>query len=579
MKHLFEFIKTDDISKSVIFPHLKCNEVEAMMLRHMVLELLKGNDELVVIDMLNVLFENEEEEFGQLRFLKNIKNLLELGWVIQNSFLHIKLSEVVILELLNSSISLSSTFLKLLEDGEIEMDLPELVAYDDHLEYLKDQFLRIDILRKINLLKQSHTQDSPSLGRTKYKLKLLEERIKERVKLTDKEAGLEGFFKEHGLNEKERTIFIALLKEEYAGSDEVLRDMNSLIDLVSDDEYERIKNRALLDDKSPLVDSEIVDYDEILTPFGGISRTFFIPEETLQKITHPQKKKKRQKIKLETLIKEQDIFEFIEPKTSLDDVILHPNTREVMDNLLQQVDSRVIGLLKEWGIKDKRRGIDAKIIFYGAPGTGKTMSALSLAKSLKRHILSFDCSKILSMYVGESEKNVRKIFDTYKELAQKSKDEPILLLDEADQFLSTRTSVSAGGAEKMHNQMQNIFLEQIEKFEGILIATTNLLESLDSAFSRRFNYKIEFKKPDFSQRILLWQKMLPKNAKFEDGFDTERLAKYALTGGQISLIVKNTAYKVATREQPIFWISDFEDEIKKELSGNFDGEKSMGFSV
>ena len=72
----------------------------------------------------------------------------------------------------------------------------------------------------------------------------------------------------------------------------------------------------------------------------------------------------------------------------------------------------------EWGIKEKKQGVDARIIFYGPPGTGKTMTAYSLAKSLKRQVLSFDCSKILSMYVGESEKNVRKIFDTYKELTE-----------------------------------------------------------------------------------------------------------------------------------------------------------------
>ena len=137
------------------------------------------------------------------------------------------------------------------------------------------------------------------------------------------------------------------------------------------------------------------------------------------------------------------------------------------------------------------------------------MTAYSLAKSLKRQVLAFDCSKILSMYVGESEKNVRKIFDTFYELSEKTKSEPILLLNEADQFLSARSSGVTSGSEQMHNQMQNIFLEQIENFRGMLIATTNLLENIDKAFSRRFNYKIEFKRPNEAQRIELWEKMLP----------------------------------------------------------------------
>jgi SpoVK/Ycf46/Vps4 family AAA+-type ATPase len=240
------------------------------------------------------------------------------------------------------------------------------------------------------------------------------------------------------------------------------------------------------------------------------------------------------------------------------------------------MDKKVQNLLKTWGIKTGKK-IEAKIMFYGYPGTGKTMTAVSLAKTLKRPLLSLDCSKILSMYVGESEKNVRKIFDEFKEIAAKSKTEPILLLNEADQFLSSRTTNATSSADKMHNQMQNIFLEQIERFDGILIATTNLLENIDSAFSRRFNYKVEFKKPDFKQRVELWKKMLPKNAEYEEGFDTEKLAKYNLTGGQINIIIKNTAYKVAVKENPIFTMNDFIEEIKRELNSTFDNEKEIGF--
>jgi SpoVK/Ycf46/Vps4 family AAA+-type ATPase len=232
-----------------------------------------------------------------------------------------------------------------------------------------------------------------------------------------------------------------------------------------------------------------------------------------------------------------------------------------------------------WGIKDKRKGLDARIIFYGAAGTGKTMTAMSLAKTLKRPILSFDCSKILSMYVGESEKNVRRIFDDFTELSRKAKVDPILLLNEADQFLSSRSEGAGSSADKMHNQMQNIFLEQIEKFEGILIATTNLLGNIDKAFSRRFNYKIEFKKPGKKQRLRLWQFMLPEKADYAEDFDVEKLAKYELTGGQINLIIRNTAYKVAVREESIFTQKDFLEEIEKEMGSSFDGAKSMGFKV
>ena len=181
------------------------------------------------------------------------------------------------------------------------------------------------------------------------------------------------------------------------------------------------------------------------------------------------------------------------------------------------------------------------------------------------------------MYVGESEKNVRKIFDDYKDLATKTKSEPILLLNEADQFLSNRVSGQISGSDKMHNQMQNIFLEQIEKFSGILIATTNLLDSIDKAFSRRFNYKIEFLKPGIEQRALLWEKLLPDNLPLEDGFVTDKLQKYPLTGGQIEMIIKNTAYKLAVEDEATFKVSDFIEEIEKEQKTQFDKEKTVGF--
>jgi SpoVK/Ycf46/Vps4 family AAA+-type ATPase len=296
----------------------------------------------------------------------------------------------------------------------------------------------------------------------------------------------------------------------------------------------------------------------------------------MQQIIHPDRKKSRKKLKLQHLIKEQDIFELIEPKSTLDDVVLHPKTRKTLQSLLKQMDKRVMERLKKWGIKNRKK-IDARIIFYGPPGTGKTLTALSLAKSLKKPVLSFDCSKILSMYVGESEKNVRKIFDTFKDLSQKTKSEPVLLLNEADQFLSARSSIAGSSADKMHNQMQNIFLEQIENFEGVLIATTNLLETIDPAFSRRFNYKIEFKKPNFEERVKLWEMMLPKGAEYENGFEIEKLATFELTGGQITLIVKNTAFKVAIKDEPIFTLKDFIEEIEKERISSFGDEKEMGF--
>ncbi|MBN2825268.1 MAG: ATP-binding protein, partial [Campylobacterales bacterium] len=513
-----------------------------------------------------------------LEHLPTIKNLLDLGWLTQVDFGIVKNQDNLHLEILVSSVTPSAVFLKLLEEGTLEIALPDIKPYTDHLEYLQDQFDLIELFGKIASYRHNFKENAVS--RLKTKITLLSNRIDERIKATQEPIVVEEFFNKNEFDEQQKIIFLALLKEEYSGGDGKFRDMNSLIDLISNDDYERIKNRALLEEGSKLITENIIDYEEVLTPFGGISRSFYIQDDVMQQIIHPNKKKKVSKLKLDMLVKEQELFEYLEPKTNLEDVVLHDDTRKILETVQKQVDKNVFKKLRDWGIKDSnKRTIDAKIIFYGVPGTGKTMTAMSLAKSLRKPILSFDCSKILSMYVGESEKNVRKIFDDFKELSEQAKVDPILLLNEADQFLSSRSEGAGSSADKMHNQMQNIFLEQIEKFEGILIATTNLLNNIDKAFSRRFNYKVEFKKPQMKHRIRLWQLMLPENADYEEGFDMETLAKYELTGGQISLIIKNTAYKVAVRDESIFGMKDFVDEIAKEMGSNFDKTISMGFKI
>ena len=573
MRFLIEFIGKEQDSK--ISSLIKCSENEAKILRHLSKNYIEGTPQSSAYDVLCAVFGSEEYKF--LAGLTDVKNLLESGWIVQGfSIFKNQGAEGAgsnLLGLLHSEISLSPLFLKILEEGEFGLTLPAVAPYADHLDYLKDQFLRVELYGKLSFFSKNVSSDAKS--RLEKDVKELEAIIEKRLNLSKILVSVEQIFKDNALNDKEQLIFLALLKEEYVGETDANRDLNALVGILSADEFERIKNRALLDEGSKLIENGLIGYDESLNAYGGFSRTFYIADEILQSVMHPKTESKSKKLALETLVKEQEIFELIEPSTDINDVVLDVKVKELLDAILKQVDRRVLARLSSWGIKS-RKNVDAKIIFYGPPGTGKTMSALSLAKSLKKQVLSFDCSKILSKYVGESEQNVRKIFDTYKEICAKSKSEPVLLLNEADQFLSTRVE-GGSGADKMHNQMQNIFLEQIERFEGVLIATTNFLQSLDIAFSRRFDYKIEFKKPDLAARLAIWRKVLPENASFEENFDVKQLAKFELSGAQIMLALKNTALKVAVREDGIFTMGDFESEIKREMSSNFDEDKKVGF--
>nr|WP_211436782.1 ATP-binding protein [Campylobacter mucosalis] len=563
-----EFLN-ENTKDSKVALSLNCSDAQLEILKHLSMSYTTGVSSMSVYDALSAIFGNEN--LSHIEHLKDVKKLLDAGWItLVFGVFKQERSNNSLLSMLYADISLSQNFLKLLEEGGIEISLPTPSAYKEHFEYLKDQFARIELYERKALL----NSNSEAKKHIDNQIKIYEKFIKERLGLSKISLKIEQIFKENSLNDKEQILFLALLKQEYTNSDTNMRELENLASLVGDDEIERVNARAFLSDGAKLLENSLIEYDEVLNGFDNITQSFFIVEEILQEIMHSQSTKSDSRLKLESIVKEQEIFELIEPKTNINDVVLNENTKELLSQILKQVDKKVLSRLNSWGIKS-RKGIDAKIIFYGEPGTGKTMSALSLAKSLKKQVLSFDCSKILSKYVGESEQNVRKIFDSYKEICKKSKTEPVLLLNEADQFLSTRIE-GGSGAEKMHNQMQNIFLEQIERFEGVLIATTNFLQSLDSAFSRRFDYKIEFKKPDFKARLAIWRNVLPQSASFEDGFDLEKLAQYNLSGAQIVLVLKNTALRVATKDDGIFTLADFKASIERELSSAFGDEKKVG---
>ncbi|ELK6433000.1 ATP-binding protein, partial [Campylobacter jejuni] len=495
----------------------KCAKNEALILRELCRNYVVSISSINAFTLLSTIFGNDK--YLYLDALEDLKKLIERGFVNQNSSFFKSLennkTQTLTLALLQSELSLSEYFLEFLE-AKPRLNFEKQEAYADYLEYLKDEFARIQLYERLSFI-----QKSAYNSEIKNQIKLYEKHIKERLKKSKFYNVLADIFKEYNLEHKEQIIFLALLKEEYALSNEssISREMNSLLSLISENDLERHKNKKLLQENAPLLN--LIEYDEYLNAFGDISKSFFIIDEILQRIINFEPKQSK-KIKIESVLKDQDIFELIEPSTDINDIIMPENTKELLENILKQQDKKVLERLHSWGIKSNKN-IEAKIIFYGPAGTGKTMSALAMAKSMKKSVLSFDCSKILSKWVGESEQNVRKIFDTYKNIVQTCKQSPILLLNEADQFLSTRVDGSSG-SDKMHNQMQNIFLEQIERFSGVIIATTNFLESLDSAFSRRFDYKIEFKKPDFKDRLKIWEKFLPKKALFEKDFDINILS-------------------------------------------------------
>ena len=185
-------------------------------------------------------------------------------------------------------------------------------------------------------------------------------------------------------------------------------------------------------------------------------------------------------------------------------------------------------------------------LFHGAPGTGKTETVLQLARATGRNLMQVNISDIKSMWVGESEKNIKAIFTRYRRLVDESEVAPILLFNEADAIIGKRLENVQRSVDKMENSMQNIILEEIEKLDGILIATTNLTCNMDPAFERRFLYKIEFEKPTVQVKSAIWQTML---AGLSDEDAAVLASKYDFSGGQIENIArKSVVSKIITGE-------------------------------
>ena len=176
-------------------------------------------------------------------------------------------------------------------------------------------------------------------------------------------------------------------------------------------------------------------------------------------------------------------------------------------------------------------------LFYGGPGTGKTETVLQIARQTGRNLMQVDIAGMRDKFVGESEKNIKAVFQRYRELCRNSEVKPILFFNEADGILGKRSTFGGTNPsiEKMDNAMQNIILQEIEDLEGILIATTNLTDNLDSAFERRFIFKIEFHKPNTMVKSLIWRSML-KDLSDEDA--QQLAAHFDFSGGQIENIAR-----------------------------------------
>lgn len=204
---------------------------------------------------------------------------------------------------------------------------------------------------------------------------------------------------------------------------------------------------------------------------------------------------------------------------------------------------------------------------------------MQIAKETGRSIIHVDISEAKSAWFGESEKRIKKIFTSYRnscELAERKEElMPILLFNEADALISKRKNDTSGNCAQTENAIQNIILEELESLKGIFIATTNLASNMDSAFERRFLFKIKFENPSTEEKTSIWMNKL---SWLDKDSATEFARDYDFSGGQIDNIVRKIAMnEVITGERPE--ISDIRDMCKYEKIDNPDGSRHIGFCL
>lgn len=228
-----------------------------------------------------------------------------------------------------------------------------------------------------------------------------------------------------------------------------------------------------------------------------------------------------------------------------DDLIVDPTVKRQMQYICAQVKYRnIVG--EEWGFFEKTpygRGIS--VLFYGPPGTGKTMAVQVIAAELGLELYRIDLSKMVSKYIGETEKNISALFERAKQM------NVILFFDEADSLFAKRSEVKDSNDRNANAETAHL-LQKMEEYEGMVILATNLVDQIDDAFRRRIKFMIPFRFPDVETRKKLWHSLIPDKTPLEDGIDLDFFAEtFELSGSQIKEILWNAAYIAVADQKPL----------------------------
>ena len=227
----------------------------------------------------------------------------------------------------------------------------------------------------------------------------------------------------------------------------------------------------------------------------------------------------------------------LEAKATWDDLVLPEQETQALRQIVAQVRHRNC-VYEEWGFAKKmNRGLGISVVFAGESGTGKTMAAEVIANELCLNLYRIDLSGVVSKYIGETEKNLRRVFDAAEDGGA------ILFFDEADALFGKRSEVK-DSHDRYANIEVNYLLQRLEAYRGLAILATNMKQAMDVAFVRRLRFIVNFPFPDRTERKAIWSHVLPAEVP-QEGVDVERLSQFTLTGGSIHAIALQTAFLAA----------------------------------
>lgn len=256
---------------------------------------------------------------------------------------------------------------------------------------------------------------------------------------------------------------------------------------------------------------------------------------------------------------------------SLDSIILHPKTKETIDQVLVQFELGDF-FREEWSTNRVNKDQKSALNFFGPPGTGKTITAKSIANYFNKSILQVDYSMLISKYIGDTGKNIKKYFE------KATKDDLILFLDEADALLQKRSNDSSNSSSSHNNQNQISFMQELDRFEGIIILTTNHFENYDAAQFRRFRH-VEFFLPTQEMREKIIKDHIPEKVNLEKGLDFSKISKMTegFSGGDIKNLIENVLKNFAMsvrKKNPKLSVNEIKDilRISSVSQENFNSE-------